>query len=217
MPKQKSDGNCYLCGTSAGKTVMKNHILKEHANNGNEECLLLKIEGAYAREYWLFLDIAMDKDLSALDTFLRKIWLECCGHLSKFSVGKSRKIGSLAVGNQILHEYDYGTTTESLITVIAETRRSKQREAVRLLARNAPIVFPCAACGEPAEFLCQECPYDSNAVFCKICAEKHKQKSGHEMMLPITNSPRSGECGYCGEFDVFAFDPSLCYGRNDKK
>ena len=77
-------GNCYLCGAELGKTAMKNHILKCHAGEAGQECRLLKIEGAYDKGYWLYVDIPVDKTLNALDKFLRKIWLECCGHMSEF-------------------------------------------------------------------------------------------------------------------------------------
>jgi hypothetical protein len=46
--------------------------------------LLIKVEGAYQKEYWLFLDIALNATLEDLDAFLRQIWLECCGHMSGF-------------------------------------------------------------------------------------------------------------------------------------
>ena len=206
MAMIKNEGNCYICGNTSGKTAMKNHILKEHVGVGDEECYLLKIEGAYAKEYWLFVDVAKDKGLSTLDTFLRKIWLECCGHLSKFSVGKSRKIGSLSIGDQILHEYDYGTTTECVITVMAESRRPKQRDAVRLLARNTPIVIQCTTCDQPATIICHECLWDGeDGVYCEKCYEEHEHD---DATAPITNSPRCGECGYDGELDTFEFNPS---------
>ncbi|MCL2170950.1 MAG: hypothetical protein FWB71_02255 [Defluviitaleaceae bacterium] len=164
---------------------------------------MLKIEGAYAKEYWLFVDMAKDKSLTALDKFLREIWLECCGHLSKLSVGKSRKIGTLDIGDQILHEYDFGTTTECLITIMAETRRPKQRAAVRLLARNEPIRIPCS-CGEPAEYICNECMWDDKEhIYCEKCADTHEHE---DMLIAITNSPRCGECGYDGHLDTYAFD-----------
>ena len=208
MAKIKTDGNCYICGKTFGKTAMKNHIMKEHAATGDEDCVLLMLEGAYAKEYWLFIDIAKDKSLSALDSFMRKIWLECCGHLSAFragnEVGKMRKLSKFSAGDKIIHEYDMGTTTESLITFVGATRRPKQKSDVRLLARNVPPDYKCASCGKPAEFICQECMYDSdNPNFCQECAEKHE----HEFLLQITNSPRNGECGYTGELDIFAFEP----------
>ena len=41
-----SNGNCFICGKTAGKTAIKNHVLKEH-DGGDESCYLLKAEGAY--------------------------------------------------------------------------------------------------------------------------------------------------------------------------
>ena len=80
-----SKGRCYLCGAELGKTAMKNHILKVHgAEEGGQECVLLKIEGA-DKNYWLYVDMPVTGSLTSLDSFLRKIWLECCGHLSEFS------------------------------------------------------------------------------------------------------------------------------------
>jgi hypothetical protein len=199
-----------MCGKTLGKAAAKSHILKEHSS-GEEECLLLKIEGAYAKEYWLYVDVAKDKSLAAIDAFLRKIWLECCGHMSMFyvggpynEVGKSRKLNVFNEGDKITYAYDMGTTTECLITFAGETLRPKQKNAVRLLARNAAPAFECASCGKPATHICQECMYDSdNPHYCEECVEKHE----HEILLPITNSPRNGECGYSGEDDTFVYHP----------
>jgi len=203
MAAFKTDGNCYICGRTLGKTAMKNHLLREHSY-GDEECLLLKIEGAHAKEYWLMVDIAKHMTLGDLDAFLRKIWLDCCGHLSKFKGGtKSRKLSAFAVGNKLAYEYDIGAATEFLITVVGETRRRPQ-DAVRLLARNLPPVFYCETCGAHATLICIECSYDhDNPCFCELCAKAH----AHGEWLPITNSPRCGECCYDGELDTFAYSP----------
>ena len=57
---------------------MKNHILKYHSAEGQgEECRLFKIEGTYCKDYWLYVDMPVDKSLTTLDRFLRRIWLEC--------------------------------------------------------------------------------------------------------------------------------------------
>ncbi len=226
-----SSGNCYICGAELGKTAMKNHILKAHsAEDGGQECLLLKIEGSYNKDYWLFIDVAAHKSLSDVDKFLRNIWLECCGHMSAFrasnkidagmmrklgiyasggqstrEVGKSRKLSSFSVGDKLTHEYDFGDTTETIITVMGTTTRKLQKEAVRLLARNIPPKFECAECGAPAEYICTECMYDSdNPFYCGKCGDKHEHE---DMLMPVTNSPRMGVCGYDGELDTFAFVP----------
>jgi len=50
--KIKSDGTCHICGKIAEKTVMKNHLLKDH-NIGDEDCILIKAECAWNKNYWL--------------------------------------------------------------------------------------------------------------------------------------------------------------------
>ena len=207
----QSKGNCYLCGAELGKVAMKNHILKVHAGDRSlQKCRLLKIEGAYEKNYWLYIDVPVNKTLSAVDIFLRKIWLECCGHMSAFSdprheeLGKGRQLGGFAPGDKILHEYDFGSTTESLITVVGDTYREPQRNAVRLLARNAPPAFICCKCGKAATYICVECIYEvDNPFFCEECADHHE----HDYFLPVTNSPRMGVCGYEGSQDEYAFSP----------
>ncbi|MCL2815927.1 MAG: Rho termination factor N-terminal domain-containing protein [Oscillospiraceae bacterium] len=216
MAKQHAskDGNCYMCKKTLGETAMKNHVLKEH-DTGSEESFLLKIESADFRDYWLYIDIPHARKLESLDRFLREIWLECCGHMSCFTashnsygnISKSRTIGSFKEGDKIFYEYDMGTTTALHVKFIGEIKRPKQSSAVRLLARNIPPVLPCFVCGSPAKFVCTECMYNPDESVGAVYCQKHAAKHEHDdMMMPITNSPRSGECGYDGDLDIYAFD-----------
>ncbi len=75
-------------------------------------------------DYWLDLEMHGNSALSTLDHYLRAIWLECCGHLSEFSTGRrygeeisqDRKAKAVfTVGESLLHLYDFGTTSETLI------------------------------------------------------------------------------------------------------
>lgn len=206
---KSTKGNCYLCGAELGKVAMKNHLFNAHGGEIGQECRLLKIEGAYDKNYWLYVDIPVGKTLNALDKFLRNIWLECCGHMSEFQdMGKGTKIGNLREGSQFLHLYDFGSPTKTLITVIGTTWRPPQKEAVRLLARNIPPQFSCSECGAPAKYLDMECQWSYEDLFyCEKCAEKYVDE---EMLLPVTNSPRMGVCGYTGELDTFAFVQPEC-------
>lgn len=73
------------------------------------ECRLLKIEGAYNKNYRLYVDIPVTSNLSTPDSFLRNIWSECCGHLSEFSrkhrkISMTNKIGNFDTGDVLLHE-----------------------------------------------------------------------------------------------------------------
>jgi hypothetical protein len=174
----------------------------------------LLVEGG-AKLYWLHLAVAPDAPLSSLDTFLRQIWLECCGHMSAFSIGNARYSGHpmnemgdkstrvpagkiLSVGEKFSYEYDFGTTTELALKVVGMRQTEAKRQAVQLLARNAPPPIHCDECGPEtlATQVCTQCLWNGSGWVCEDCAETHE--CGEEMLLPVVNSPRVGMCGYTG-------------------
>jgi hypothetical protein len=219
--------------------VLKEHC----AEASGEKAILIRAEGAYDKDYWLLFDVPLKADLEDIDDFLRAIWLECCGHMStfeyhnaprggfdvfggsgdfdddeEFGISKSKKVSSFDIGTVLDYQYDMGDTTPLTITFLSAVTRPKQpaKESLRLLARNVPFHYTCITCGKPAKYLCTECLYETGtegACFCKECLEKHQDKSGHEMRVPITNSPRMGQCAYDGELDKWTFDPAKVGGR----
>lgn len=91
MAKQ-SRGTCSLCGYESTKAGLTRHLATCPANHdlstGKPSRLFrLRIEASYAPEYWLDVEIKETATLRVLDQFLRDIWLECCGHLSAFTIG----------------------------------------------------------------------------------------------------------------------------------
>ena len=212
MAERSAKGNCYLCGRLLAKSAFRNHALTAHPYEGEDgqDCVVLMVEDTETKEYWLYLDVAVTSSLRTLDTFLRNIWLECCGHMSAFfdsgytEMGMGRKIISFPVGSSLLYEYDFGSTTQLKITIVGYSRRPKQQKAVRLLGRNAPYHFSCSVCGKEAAYLCCECQWtQDNPFLCEDCAREHE----HDSMLPVVNSPRMGVCAYCGEMDIYEFEP----------
>ena len=206
-------GVCYLCGKELGKTAMKNHLLKNHTDNtGDQKSYLLKAEGRYNKDYWIFFDVPVSTNLETVDKFLRRIWLECCGHLSAFSDGsyneikKTTKLYNFEEGTQLVHEYDFGSTTETLVTFVSKATRPSQKSVVRLLARNIPPVFSCRECGKPADYIDVEAAYEGeNPFYCNACLEELEEEIEECYLLPVTNSPRMGVCGYEGTLDTFSF------------
>jgi len=81
-------------------------------------------QGTDAPQYWLHLKISSKAKLKALDTFLREILLECCGHLRAFTysggeLGMQRRLADiLSAGMQLVHEYDFGDSTLLSIKVL---------------------------------------------------------------------------------------------------
>ena len=199
---KKSNGNCFICKKAISKVAIKNHILTAH-NSGEEEGYLLKAEGAYDKDFWIYFSVPIDSTLSHIDKFLRQIWCECCGHLSQFyigrhTIGKSRKLYELAIGSKLTYKYDFGSTTEILITVVDVILRPKQKNKVLLYARNKPLIINCDLCNKPASYIHAW----EEKVVCENCYEKEDEQ---EALLPIVNSPRCGVCGYTGDFDNWTF------------
>lgn len=218
MPRRISQGKCNLCGQTFTKQTITRHLDKckaEHLATGNRRVFHLKIEGRDLPEYWLHIEIPASASLRTLDEFLRKIWLECCGHLSVFRIagedydvapeydpflgrkpkGMSAKLGDvLAPGMKFTHEYDFGTTTELALEVLSERRGATK--TVQILARNDPPAIPCAKCGKPATQVCGMCIYEGPQAW--LCDEHVKEHESEDYFLPVVNSPRVGMCGYTG-------------------
>lgn len=87
----KSGIRAHLENCQARATVMA--VLQKDISAKNTQFFQLAIEGRYASEYWMHVEIPADYTLSHLDQFLRDVWLECCGHLSQFIVGDTYYIG----------------------------------------------------------------------------------------------------------------------------
>ena len=222
LPEMKYPGRCELCGQVVGKPQMTRHMarcLAKKTENGGviAKLLHLVVEGTHLPMYWLHVEVPGAMMLVELDTFLRRIWLECCDHLSCFTVSGQRysvhpaeslfdgprersmaiKIYSvLQSGTRFTHEYDYGSTTDLSLKVVG-TREGAlgKRPGVVLLARNDPPAWNCSACGKPAtQVRAAGWDLDLDRMFCDDCIEEDQE----EYYLPVVNSPRTGVCGYAG-------------------
>jgi hypothetical protein len=179
----------------------------------------LQVQDAWGASYFLHLEIRGNATLKDLDEYLRAIWLECCGHLSAFEIagvsyentsdpwGESEgplmgaaKVSSVfRTGLEIAYEYDFGTTSELTIKVMAQREGKPLTEhPIFLMARNNFEQPPCMICGKPATWLCSECMYDREDDRGELCDEHADGHEHEDMMLALVNSPRTGMCGYSG-------------------
>ena len=231
MPRQPTTaGTCGLCGQTFSKTGVARHLPKCRADHAHAKgkklhpTFLVMVEGRYLPDYWLVGEISAAETLDTLDAFLRDIWLECCGHMSAFTIGDTQYMmdtggidgmwldlfGSshptksmskvrldevLKPGLKFYHEYDFGTTTELTLKVLAEQEGATPKRALDILSRNHPPPIKCDKCAELAVEVCVECIYDGKGWLCAKHAKQHKHD---DMFLPVVNSPRVGQCGYTG-------------------
>ena len=207
MTRLKSVGKCVFCEKPFAKRSISRHLgthLETLPEEAKKKSLHLRVE---AGPYFLNLLVSGSTSLGTLDDYLRKIWLECCGHLSQFGYvrwDEEMDMGTpiqkeLEEGGGLWYAYDFGSTTELVVKCLGEYPVATP-EGIRLLSRNEPLEIWCDACGKkPALYICSV-HWDEDSQFCEACSEKHEEEcEGAEYaMMEIYNSPRSGTCAYAG-------------------
>ena len=156
--------------------------------------------------------------------FIRDIWVECCGHLSAFTIHEeqyesnpdtdtfwgrpSRNMNYrlkdvVDVGDNFLYEYDFGSTTELVLSIHSCRDGEKKNNDIVILSRNNPPKILCSNCGQnEAKWVNPEGYYEGAPFWCDECLEAENDEEGEdyepEFLLPVCNSPRMGVCGYEG-------------------
>lgn len=219
--RREDPGCCLLCEAMINKGQMTRHLNRcieknlSHRSKGGK-LFHLVIEGRRLPMYWLHVEIPGGTTLERLDSFLRDIWLECCGHLSCFAIDGQRysvhpmtdplfgvseqSMGKrvhrvLGPGVKFTHEYDYGSTTELSLRVVGVRDGSTKSREIVLLARNKAPDLRCFTCGKPAtQIHASGWGLSLDDLLCRACVGEEDE----EQLLPVVNSPRVGVCGYCG-------------------
>ncbi len=224
---QKTNGICAFCGASFSKAAMKKHLescIQKHPLRKRSgypvpvetKLFTVLVEGSFFHEYWMYLEVPANSMLKKLDNFLRDTWVECCGHLSQFTIDDKRYVSELdeyfkdlndksmnyilekilSVGEKFSYEYDFGSTTYLNLKLISVREVEDSDSSISLLARNEQPQVTCSSCGKIATHLCRQCGCTGEGWVCDDCAHMHE--CGEEMLLHVVNSPRVGVCGYTG-------------------
>lgn len=228
MAKTESFGTCSFCKERVTKRAASRHVQHCQARRRAEDALLtvdseceevevyhLVVESRWDPDlFWLHVAVRGDAPLHAVDQFLRDIWLECCGHLSRFRIHgtffDSGGFGDWFEGpgmgvavERVLepklrfdYTYDMGDSTDLRLRVVGVSTRPDAVEEVVLLARNEDPGIPCSHCDNAARWICTECMHTGEGWLCEECGAGHP--CSPEMRLPVVNSPRVGVCAYCG-------------------
>ncbi len=142
-----TDGTCFVCGETYTKRGMTRHLRAclPAEETGRKPVTVLRITGEHRSDYWIHVAVDATTTLRTLDAFLRQFWLECCGHMSAFTVddvqyvrpysgdetaagfGVRRRsmdtdleLVQAAADEEFEYEYDFGTTTALVARVVAK-------------------------------------------------------------------------------------------------
>ena len=98
MARQGAFGICQSCGARESKGAMFPHLQEclptqvgRGPRGGPEALLLLRAEARGLSTFWLDMAVRHDAKLKDVDGFLRRTWLEWCGHMSEFSTGRTTR------------------------------------------------------------------------------------------------------------------------------
>ncbi|MGA2663277.1 MAG: hypothetical protein ABSH34_37865 [Verrucomicrobiota bacterium] len=91
MNNELTSATCRLCGRTTGKRQATNHLKscwERHAIAGPGKragrWFHLVVQARHAPDYWLHMQAPGHRAFGELDSVLRRLWLECCDHLSAF-------------------------------------------------------------------------------------------------------------------------------------
>lgn len=176
IKRPESQGKCNFCQSLVEFSLMTRHLQscemrrkklsEQEGDLKNSKFYGLKIWATYNPSYWFFVEMIEDANFEHLDHFLRQVWLECCGHLSSFTVGDVRyeaqtdapdfmfsmfrriqtKLMSvkfnkvLFKGLEFHYEYDFGSMTDLDLKIVWEREGKWRKAGLSVLARNeAPM------------------------------------------------------------------------------
>jgi hypothetical protein len=196
MPKKDI---CIFCNKKYGTKLIYNHYkscILDIATKYNG--ILLHIS---CNKYFLYVLFNHNTTLKEVDKFLRKIWCECCGHLSNFfykkptpfenniirmiynkitQIPKNKKIIDIKNifeinNNEITYIYDFGDQTELTIELLGIFNGNTKVYKNNILLRNKFNLYKCEYCNDYATHL-YECELICNFCINNINIKMKKNK-----------------------------------------
>ncbi len=204
MTNLKSAGKCLYCGKMFSKAAINRHLQKHLEDKTTENkpgiSFLLKVETNPkwgSSPYFLSLWADGEAIMGDIDDFLRRIWLECCGHMSSFTNPKNKSKGGgmwdLFEAQKLLMKgkrKEYETFMEEANGEIPMSRKAKMTltknmkieykydfgsttSLVLIVVGEYPVKADkkiiLLSRNEPPEILCETCGKEPATTLCSVC------------------------------------------------
>jgi SEC-C motif len=181
---RRQGGSCALCGVAVTRATAQKHLAAcapaHDAVAGPEQRLIqFRVTAPGLPPYWLDIEVKAEARLDALDSFLRQIWLECCGHLSAFRVGPVKYFS---------RGYDFGFSRA--FGSLGRRRLSERSMTVKV--RDALMSSDDAL----------EYEYDFGSTTnlrLRVTGERTGRSGRPAVRLLVRNTPPEWPCAVCGQ------------------
>ena len=192
-------GKCIFCQKDFSKTSLTRHLNTHFAQKAIEgkpgKSFLVKVETNPrwgSTPYFLMLWVDGNTTLQKVDTLLRQIWLECCGHMSAFRLPRNRQsplnfFSDLATGK---HAMGMEFTEYGEIDMNGKAKNIFHKDlklvyeydfgsttALQLtileeytMAAEKPLVL--LSRNEPSQMLCEVCGKEQATTLCTVCTNQ---------------------------------------------
>ncbi|MFT4062295.1 MAG: hypothetical protein QM642_08065 [Edaphocola sp.] len=211
-PKIKSEGKCVFCEKNFAKAGINRHLSKHLADKISEnkpgKSFLIKAEADpyYYGNSGFFLSLWVDGNatMKDIDSFLRAIWLECCGHLSSFTDPQKRRErggGSM---------YDFFELEEML-----EKGKTKEyEEEMWKIKGEIPMGKKVGEVFHKNYKTEYEYDFGSSTMLLLTAMEAYPIVADSPIVLLSRNEPLAIICGACGQEPAAEICTAHDYGEN---
>ncbi|MBN1167848.1 MAG: hypothetical protein JXA44_12070 [Methanospirillaceae archaeon] len=205
-----SPGTCFICKKKVTGDTIEDHLPEciPSANwpHHKESGYLIRIMDRDNRRFWLILLASPDATLADLDHLIRDVWVECCDHLSSFSIGicsfsSHREDEGMNIyirdvllpGEDGTYRYDYGSPTRLRISILSPTHYYPKDRQLVLLGQNTKAKHRCKICKADAAYAYKKRYDERTQYYCQKCLDL--QLIDSDYCWYAGNSPRAGVCG----------------------
>jgi hypothetical protein len=182
--RQAPSGTCELCGQDVTRDGVQEHLAAcapahDAPTAVSQLLVLLRATSPGMPAYWLDVEAKVDAKLEALDALLRRVWLECCGHLSVFRIGGV---------NYFSRGYEFGFAREF---GGVSAHRSDERSMTAKVRDALPFS------GEGFEY---EYDFGSTTILdLRVTGERSGSPGRSVVRLLARNAPPKVTCAICSE------------------
>jgi hypothetical protein len=217
----KELGKCFICSEEFSVRSISRHV-KSCINNikGKEKALMIHIKGG-GPFYIIVLGPLEGLKFKDLDIFLRDVWYECCGHMSRFDIGNEyslmdieemddddEKIMKMPLRNiknyvNVGYEYDFGSTSYAQIKLLDIVSINQKIKDFKVISYNNLPKIKCEKCEKYSEYLAIDYNNDEHLLLCKKHIKEIEDNDDDEdfAIFKLENNPRVGVCGDTPETD----------------
>ena len=160
-------------------------------------------------DYWLHLAVRTDTKLHTLDRTLRDLWLECCGHLSQFTVGNVFFVS----GDPFAFLYPSGPVNPSSVDDLTENDASRFADGILEASsfdyEERSMDFAIGTVVRPKQKFGYEYDFGSTTELELRSMAMYRHAPEEQITILAQNNPPGIKCVTCGAVPKWIFPASL--------